>query len=83
MPLRQLGVYLSLAGPCQGRQATLFSDDRYDKLARVDRAVDGIRDHFGEQAIIRACFLQPDSLPLSDRLATERHYGLTKPLPED
>ncbi len=82
-PLRQLGVSVTKVGQNVGRQAALFGEDSYDKLAKSDNAVDRIRERFGENAIMRACFLQADVAPLAGGLAKERRTGVTKPLPED
>ena len=82
-PLRQLGVYVNKVGRNLGRQATLFEEDNYDKLSRTDRAIDRIREKFGENAIMRATFLQPDVAPMGGGLSKERRTGVTKPLGEE
>lgn len=79
-PLRQMGVRMSKVSKTWGRQACLFDDDNYHKLAQTDAAVDRIREKFGEEAIIRACFLQPDVAPMGGGLAKERRTGVTKPV---
>jgi DNA polymerase IV len=79
-PLRQLGVSISMLSRESSRQYCLFCLDNYDKLAAADAAVDRIREKFGEEAIIRATFLQPEVAPLTGGLCKERRTGVTKPV---
>lgn len=79
-PLRQLGVSVGMLTREPARQYCLFSGDNYDKLARADAAVDRIREKFGETAIMRATFLQPEVEPLAGGLSKERRSGVTKPV---
>ncbi len=62
-PIRHLGVHTSrVRGEGFGRQLNIFSQTDYEKLYGVDRTVDGIRGRFGEDAVMRAVFLnQPVS----------------------
>lgn len=39
---------------------SLFDDTDYEKLERLDRAMDSIREKFGTEAVRRASFLQKD-----------------------
>ena len=80
-PLRQLGVSISKVSPKMGRQGVLFTEDPYEKMARSDGTIDRIRARFGENAIMRACFLQPDVEPMAGGLSKERRSGVTKPVP--
>lgn len=83
-PLRLLGVYMSKMDTCMARQGSLFTADSYDKQSQTDKAVDLIRQRFGEKAILRACFLQRDGIaPLGGGLSKERRSGITRPLGED
>ena len=82
-PLRQLGVAVSQVSRENSRQLTLFGD-RYDKLSRLDAAVDGIRRRYGEDSLRRACFLQQDGVGhMAGGLHKERRTGVTKPLDEE
>lgn len=57
-PIRHLGVHTGkVSGADPGRQMNLFDETDYEKLARMDEAVDGIRKRFGTDAIMRATFL--------------------------
>lgn len=58
-PIRLLGVYTSRATREAGsRQLTLFDRTDYEKLEKLDRAVDSIRERFGTGAVQRASFLE-------------------------
>lgn len=57
-PIRHLGVHTSrLQSVRQMRQLDLFDPVDYEKLERMDRAVDEIRRKFGIDAVERAVFL--------------------------
>lgn len=55
-PLRQIGVQLSKVSHDPYRQYSMF-DKRYERLEKLDTAVDGIREKYGEDAIRRASVL--------------------------
>lgn len=60
-PIRLLGVSTSrVAKEDGGRQMSLFDDTDYEKLEKLDKAMDSIRDRFGTGAIRRASALQED-----------------------
>lgn len=60
-PIRLLGVSTSrVAKEDGGRQMNLFDDTDYEKLEKLDKAMDSIRDRFGTGAIRRASALQED-----------------------
>lgn len=58
MPLRQIGVQISKVSHDAYRQYSLFDAVRYDRLEKLDTAVDAIRAKYGEDAIRRASVLQ-------------------------
>ena len=80
-PLRQLGVQVSRLAQGGPRQYNVFDGRRYDRLARLDTAVDAIRAKYGEKAILRACFARSPIPPMSGGLHPERRTGVTRPLP--
>ncbi len=57
-PIRLLGVFTSKAAEEQTLQYSLFETDKYDRLARLDKAIDSIRGKFGEDSVQRACFVK-------------------------
>ncbi len=57
-PIRLLGVHTGkLSGEESFRQLSLFDKADYEKMERMDKAVDKIRKKFGSDAIMRASFL--------------------------
>lgn len=81
-PLRLLGVQVGQVARDCCRQGSLFEADPYERLARSDAAVDGIRARFGENAIMRASFLRQDAVaPLGGGLSKARR-GAAEPLPD-
>ena len=57
-PLRQLGVQVTKLSRGEARQCSFFDPTDYERLGRLDAAVDAIRDKFGEDALLRATFLK-------------------------
>ena len=61
-PIRHLGVHTGrVVKEDTGRQLALFDDTDYEKLERLDRAIDSIRERFGADAIQRASFLKQEN----------------------
>lgn len=57
-PIRLLGVNTSRATSESYEQYNLFDMDKYEKLSKLNSAVDKIRSRYGEDAIKRACFVE-------------------------
>lgn len=56
-PIRHMGIHTSRLNDRVGmRQLTLFDGTDYEKLARMDEAVDAIRRRYGRDAVRRAVF---------------------------
>ena len=81
-PLRQLGVQVTRLQEGGQRQYSLFDGAGYDRLEKLDSAVDAIRDKFGEQAIQRATFLGGPVGSMAGGLSRHRRTGVTKPVPD-
>lgn len=79
-PLRQLGVQVTQLSDGRFRQYSLFDEGDYDRLEKLDTAVDAIREKFGEKAIVRATFLSGDTESMAGGLSKERRTGVTKPV---
>lgn len=60
-PIRLLGVSTKVASADGGRQMSLFDNTDYEKLERLDKAMDSIKDKFGAGAIKRASALENNS----------------------
>lgn len=73
-PIRHLGVHTGrLRKQEQCRQLSLFDHTDYDKLERLDRAVDEIRLRFGQDSIRRAAFLKQERIDhLSGGISREK-----------
>lgn len=62
-PIRHLGVHTGRVVKGEtGRQLSLFDDTDYEKLEKLDRAVDSIRERFGADAIQRASFVKQERI---------------------
>ena len=79
-PLRQLGVQVTQLSDGRFRQYSLFDEGDYDRLEKLDTAVDAIREKFGEKAIVRATFLSGETESMAGGLSKERRTGVTKPV---
>ena len=59
MPIRLLGISTShVVKTDAGRQLSLLDSRDYEKLERLDKAMDSIRERFGADAVKRASFLE-------------------------
>ena len=57
-PVRHLGVHTAHISGGEGfRQGSLFDEIDYEKLSRLDKTIDDIRDCFGMDAVKRAVFM--------------------------
>ncbi len=62
-PIRHLGIHTSRASMDDAaRQLSLFDTTDYEKLEKLDRAVDSIREKFGSDALLRASFLNQNKI---------------------
>ena len=57
-PIRLLGVSTKVASADNGRQMDLFDNTDYEKLEKLDRAMDNIKNRFGAGAVSRASDLK-------------------------
>lgn len=79
-PLRQLGVHLSRITSDAGIQYNLFDGDRFERMGEVEKAIDQIRSRYGEDSVMRACFLNSKTNHMQGGTSKERRNGITKPL---
>ena len=62
-PIRLLGIQTGkVSQDGSNRQMNLFDHTDYEKLEKLDKAVDSIRERFGSNAIQRASFLKQDKI---------------------
>ena len=58
-PIRLLGIQTShVSKVSDGRQLSLFDNEKSEKLQKLDKAMDNIREKFGTGAVKRASFLE-------------------------
>ena len=63
-PIRLLGVSTSKASrESSGRQMNLFDETDYEKLEKLDKAMDSIRRKFGAKAVQRASAMREEDAP--------------------
>jgi DNA polymerase-4 len=73
VPLRHLGIHTSHVTSEGSRQLNIFDEVDYEKLERLDKAVDDIRKRFGTDSVIRASFLSDKSIDhLSGGISREK-----------
>ena len=61
IPIRLLGVTAGKITSSSIRQYNLFDMDKFEKMEKLDAAIDKVRAKFGDNAVTRACFLQPEN----------------------
>lgn len=81
-PLRQIGIQITRLSDTSVRQASLFDAADYEKLSKLDKTVDALREKYGEQALFRAAFLAGDTPNMAGGLSKHRRTGITKPVDE-
>lgn len=79
VPIRLLGVSTSKPTQDTYEQYDLFDRDKFERLSKLNSAVDAIRDRYGDDSIKRACFLESDdSAPPSKHLKGGLSYEKQK-----
>ena len=72
-PIRHLGVHTGRAdGSDFGRQLNIFDQTDYEKLLKLDKTVDGLRSRFGNDAVMRAAFLDQPIDDMSGGISREK-----------
>lgn len=73
MPIRHLGVHASkVVEDLSMRQLNLFDMNQYEKLKKMDQAVDKIRRRYGDDSIMRATFLNERIYHMSGGICPEK-----------
>jgi len=62
IPIRHLGIHTSHVTTENSRQLNIFDNIDYEKMERLDKAVDEIRKRFGIDSIKRASFLNDKAI---------------------
>lgn len=78
-PIRKLGVHTSkVVHGGADRQLNLFDMNRFEKFSKMDVAVDKVRERFGDDAVMRAIFLNSPIYHMAGGVAPEKRrpeYG--------
>ncbi len=86
IPLRQLGVQMTLLSKEPYQQFDLFSGvspQQFERKLRLDETVDALRDKFGEDIIRRGKFAQKPGEHMAGGKGKSRRTGVTKPVPKE
>lgn len=71
--LRNLGVHTSkVVGGDSAKQFNLFDMNRFERLSKLDTAVDSIRKRYGDNSIMRAVFLNKQIYHMSGGISPEK-----------
>lgn len=82
VPLRQLGVRTSMISNNNIRQLNIFDMNgndtfcQYEKLQKLDTAIDTIREKYGDDSIIRASFLDSNINHMSGGIPKEKEKNI-------
>ena len=76
-PIRQLGVHTGKATDSSYQQINMFDMDKYEKLSKLNSAIDSIRSRYGEDAIKRACFADSEHDHMTGGLDRAKRTGVT------
>ncbi len=72
-PIRHLGVHTSKVIEDNGlRQLDLFQMNRYEKLEKLDKAIDSIRERYGADSVMRASFVNSRIYHMSGGISPEK-----------
>lgn len=79
-PLRQFGVHVGKITKESFRQYNLFDRTKYEKLEKLDQAIDKIRTRYGEDSIMRASFINSPAYHMYGGISKDKRGGITKPV---
>lgn len=71
-PIRHLGIHTGKLADGQARQLNIFDQTDYEKLEKLDAALDSIRNRHGQDAVMRASFLRSPMDHMSGGISRER-----------
>lgn len=78
-PIRNLGIHTSrIVKGDSLRQMNLFDMNRYERLSKLDAAVDGIRERYGDDSIMRAVFLKNPIYHMSGGIPPEKRKSINE-----
>lgn len=72
-PIRHLGIHTSkIMSGDSSRQMNLFDMTRYDRLAKLDTAIDMVRERYGDDSIKRAVFINGPIYHMAGGISPEK-----------
>lgn len=73
-PIRKLGVHTSkvVSSNSSLRQMNLFDMNRYERLSKLDEAIDTVRERYGHDSVMRAIFLNNRVYHMSGGIPPEK-----------
>lgn len=73
-PIRKLGVHTSkvVSSDSSLRQMNLFDMNRYERLSKLDEAIDTVRERYGHDSVMRAIFLNNRVYHMSGGIPPEK-----------
>lgn len=78
-PIRQLGVYTNkVSYNNREYQYKLFDTNDYEKYAKLDSAIDKVRNKYGEDIIMRASFVNSGISHMNGGIDKAKRSGVTK-----
>lgn len=72
-PIRHLGIHTGRLKEGQARQLNIFDQTDYEKLEKLDAALDAIRNRHGKDAVMRASFLKSPLDHMAGGISREKH----------
>ncbi|MBQ8148218.1 MAG: DNA polymerase IV [Lachnospiraceae bacterium] len=82
-PIRQIGVSTSHVTDEDCQQYDLFSSEKNEKLSKLNSAIDSIRTRYGEDAVVRARFINSEQAHMTGGLSKEKRTGVIGELPPE
>lgn len=73
-PIRRIGVAVSELSSSEIRQLTIFDYNNYDKKSKAERAIDLIKDKYGESSILTASSITSAGQAMDRAMKIGGHY---------
>ncbi len=80
IPIRQLGVHTTKVDNTNFHQFDLFDMGKHEKYEKLNNAIDKIRNKYGEDAVVRAPFVNSKLEHMAGGISKEKKTGITKPI---
>ncbi len=77
-PIRQLGIYTTKLEKEGHHQFNLFETPKNKKNEKLDKAIDTIRNKYGEDAVMRAAFVGSKLDHMAGGISKEKKSGITQ-----